>query len=60
MARSSSSTPGGNWSRGQVDGGKVSVGDLDLLWVVALVQAGVDLARDQFHPEWNYSISPSP
>ncbi len=28
---------------GQVDGSKLSVGDLDLLWVVALVEAGVDL-----------------
>jgi transposase len=31
---------------------KIEVSDADL--------AAVNLARDQFHPEWNYSISPSP
>ena len=31
---------------------KIEVSDADL--------AAVNLARDDFHPEWNYSISPSP
>lgn len=31
---------------------KIEVSDADL--------AAVKLARDEFHPEWNYSISPSP
>ena len=31
---------------------KIEVSDAEL--------AAVNLARDEFHPEWNYSISPSP
>jgi hypothetical protein len=31
---------------------KIEVSDAEL--------AAVNLTRDEFHPEWNYSISPSP